>query len=112
MERIFTRQRMEGMFCCSEALSKIMLINDGSSAAPTLETHPLDPYAADPWNLNNLPILPQSYVDLVQRFGGIRLTSTSLDLSLQLTPLHQVRYLWDDCALDIYWHAVLDVLLA
>ncbi len=27
---------------------------------PTLETHPLDPYSKDPWNLNNIPILSES----------------------------------------------------
>ena len=27
---------------------------------PTLEMHPLDPYSKDPWNLNGIPILPQS----------------------------------------------------
>lgn len=36
------------------------------SAAPTLETHPLDPYSASPWNLNNLPILPQSLLRYIK----------------------------------------------
>ncbi|EMD31727.1 hypothetical protein CERSUDRAFT_100190 [Gelatoporia subvermispora B] len=30
------------------------------SEIPTLEMHPLDPYACDPWNLNNIPILQDS----------------------------------------------------
>lgn len=36
------------------------------SAAPTLETHPLDPYAVDQWNLNNLSILPDSLLRYVK----------------------------------------------
>lgn len=30
------------------------------SGFPTLEKHPLDPYGADPWNLNVLPLHPES----------------------------------------------------
>ncbi len=33
---------------------------------PTLETHPLDPYSKDPWNLNNIPILPQSLLRYIK----------------------------------------------
>ncbi|UZJ55481.1 hypothetical protein CBS101457_004801 [Exobasidium rhododendri] len=36
------------------------------SAAPTLETHPLSPYAKDGWNLNNLPILPGSLLRYIK----------------------------------------------
>ncbi|KAJ9103926.1 hypothetical protein QFC21_002389 [Naganishia friedmannii] len=36
------------------------------SAAPTLETHPTNPWASDPWNLNNLPILPQSLLRYIR----------------------------------------------
>lgn len=36
------------------------------SAAPTLETHPLDPYAIDQWNLNNLSLLPDSLLRYVK----------------------------------------------
>jgi len=36
------------------------------SAAPTMETHPLNKYSADPWNLNNLPILPQSLLRYIK----------------------------------------------
>jgi histone demethylase JARID1 len=36
------------------------------SAAPTLETHPLNPYAADGWNLNNMPILPESLLRYIK----------------------------------------------
>jgi histone demethylase JARID1 len=35
-------------------------------AAPTLETHPLEKSAAHPWNLNNLPILPQSLLRYIK----------------------------------------------
>ncbi|KAI9635430.1 PLU-1-like protein-domain-containing protein [Dioszegia hungarica] len=36
------------------------------SAAPTLETHPLDPYAKDGWNLNNMPILQESLLRYIK----------------------------------------------
>lgn len=36
------------------------------SALPTLETHPLDKYARDGWNLNNLPILPSSLLRYIK----------------------------------------------
>jgi len=36
------------------------------SGAPTLETHPLDPYAKDGWNLNNMPILPESLLRYIK----------------------------------------------
>lgn len=36
------------------------------SAAPTLETHPLDPYSKDGWNLNNMPILPDSLLRYIK----------------------------------------------
>jgi histone demethylase JARID1 len=30
------------------------------SGSPSMETHPLNPYSRDGWNLNNMPILPES----------------------------------------------------
>ncbi|KDR84060.1 hypothetical protein GALMADRAFT_219890 [Galerina marginata CBS 339.88] len=36
------------------------------SAMPTMETHPLNPYAKDPWNLNNIPILPDSLLRFIK----------------------------------------------
>ncbi|WVF70046.1 hypothetical protein IAT40_004833 [Kwoniella sp. CBS 6097] len=36
------------------------------SAGPTMETHPLEPYAADGWNLNNMPILPDSLLRYIR----------------------------------------------
>ncbi|KAF9006679.1 jumonji superfamily protein [Cyathus striatus] len=36
------------------------------SAMPTMETHPLDPYSKDPWNLNNIPILPDSLLRFIK----------------------------------------------
>ncbi|OCH95910.1 hypothetical protein OBBRIDRAFT_787757 [Obba rivulosa] len=36
------------------------------SGMPTLETHPLDPYARDPWNLNNIPILSDSLLRYIK----------------------------------------------
>lgn len=36
------------------------------SAMPTLETHPLEPYSKDPWNLNNIPILSESLLRYIK----------------------------------------------
>ncbi|KAG1805191.1 PLU-1-like protein-domain-containing protein [Suillus subaureus] len=36
------------------------------SAMPTLETHPLEPASKDPWNLNNMPILPDSLLRYIK----------------------------------------------
>ncbi|KAG6868752.1 hypothetical protein C0993_011021 [Termitomyces sp. T159_Od127] len=36
------------------------------SAMPTLETHPLNPYSKDPWNLNNIPILKDSLLRFIK----------------------------------------------
>ncbi|KAJ3532839.1 hypothetical protein NM688_g7365 [Phlebia brevispora] len=36
------------------------------SAMPTLETHPLNPYSKDAWNLNNIPILPDSLLRFIK----------------------------------------------
>jgi histone demethylase JARID1 len=36
------------------------------SALPTVETFPLSPYARDSWNLNNLPILPDSLLRYIR----------------------------------------------
>ncbi|KAL4247157.1 [histone H3]-trimethyl-L-lysine(4) demethylase [Abortiporus biennis] len=36
------------------------------SGMPTLETHPLNPYSKDLWNLNNIPILPESLLRFIK----------------------------------------------
>ncbi|CAG7848720.1 Lysine-specific demethylase 5C; AltName: Full=Histone demethylase JARID1C; AltName: Full=Jumonji/ARID domain-containing protein 1C; AltName: Full=Protein SmcX [Serendipita indica DSM 11827] len=36
------------------------------SAMPTIETHPLDPYSREPWNLNNLPIISDSLLRFIK----------------------------------------------
>ncbi|KAJ3931969.1 MAG: jumonji superfamily protein [Lentinula lateritia] len=36
------------------------------SAMPTLETHPLDPYSKDPWNLNNIPVVSDSLLRYIK----------------------------------------------
>ncbi|KAH7102961.1 PLU-1-like protein-domain-containing protein [Auriculariales sp. MPI-PUGE-AT-0066] len=36
------------------------------SAMPTVETHPRDPYARDPWNVNNIPILADSLLRYIK----------------------------------------------
>lgn len=39
---------------------------DRSSAAPTKELHPLNPYSDDPWNLNNMPIVKESVLRYIK----------------------------------------------
>ncbi|KAF9511580.1 hypothetical protein BS47DRAFT_1394971 [Hydnum rufescens UP504] len=36
------------------------------SAMPTMETHPLNEYSNDPWNINNIPILPGSLLRYIK----------------------------------------------
>ncbi|KAG6850616.1 hypothetical protein H0H93_010808 [Arthromyces matolae] len=36
------------------------------SAMPTMETHPLNPYSKDPWNLNNIPIVKDSLLRFIK----------------------------------------------
>ncbi|KAF9478416.1 jumonji superfamily protein [Pholiota conissans] len=36
------------------------------SAMPTVETHPLNQYSKDPWNLNNIPILSESLLRFIK----------------------------------------------
>ncbi|CAK5275278.1 unnamed protein product [Mycena citricolor] len=36
------------------------------SAMPTMETHPLNSYATDPWNLNNIPIVSDSLLQYIK----------------------------------------------
>ncbi|ORX34394.1 PLU-1-like protein-domain-containing protein [Kockovaella imperatae] len=36
------------------------------SASPTTETHPMDKYARDGWNLNNMPIVPDSLLRYIK----------------------------------------------
>ncbi|KAG6845439.1 hypothetical protein H0H87_009347 [Tephrocybe sp. NHM501043] len=36
------------------------------SAMPTMETHPLNPYSRDPWNLNNIPIVKDSLLRFIK----------------------------------------------
>jgi hypothetical protein len=37
-----------------------------ASAMPTMETHPLNPYSKDPWNLNNIPIVSDSLLRFIK----------------------------------------------
>jgi hypothetical protein len=36
------------------------------SAMPTMETHPLNSYSKDAWNLNNIPIAPESLLRFIK----------------------------------------------
>lgn len=41
-------------------------LNASYSAMPTMETHPLNPYSKDPWNLNNIPIVSDSLLRFIK----------------------------------------------
>ena len=43
-----------------------IIFSVSGSAMPTLETHPMDPYSKDPWNLNNIPILSDSLLRYIK----------------------------------------------
>ena len=65
MEQMYIQQLTEGryrIFFCSVLLTATLSL----SAMPTMETHPLDPYSKDPWNLNNIPILPKSLLRFIK----------------------------------------------
>lgn len=60
-----TRQRTEGeQHIADRGLPQVHL--DIASAMPTVETHPLDQYSKDPWNLNNIPILSESLLRFIK----------------------------------------------
>jgi len=63
MGQMFTQPPMAGE---SMVVDPAMSLLIGNSAMPTLETHPLDPYSKDPWNLNNIPILPDSLLRYIK----------------------------------------------
>lgn len=65
MEQTFIRQRMAGNVVLTNFPLREDLTRE-SSAMPTLETHPLDPYSKDPWNLNNIPILQDSLLRYIK----------------------------------------------
>src|SRR5260221_6001355 len=48
-----------------EGTERIFFFASGS-AMPTLETHPMNPYSKDPWNLNNIPILSDSLLRYIK----------------------------------------------
>lgn len=56
-------QRTEGRSGINTLYSDFILVY---SAMPTLETHPLNPYSKDPWNLNNIPILSDSLLRFIK----------------------------------------------
>lgn len=51
----------------NHSLSGVMLMElPSNSGMPTLESHPLDQYAKDPWNLNNIPIVSDSLLRFIK----------------------------------------------
>lgn len=56
-----THGRYESRHLCSIAAHSAHV-----SAMPTMETHPLNPYSKDPWNLNNIPIVSDSLLRYIK----------------------------------------------
>lgn len=67
MAPMYTRLHMGGAMQCLDGNGAYTDPPFNSlSGMPSLETHPLDPYSKDPWNLNNIPILPQSLLRYIK----------------------------------------------
>ena len=62
---------------------------------PTMETHPLDPYSKDPWNLNNIPILPKSLLRFIKSdISGMTVPWTYVGMAFSTFCWHnEVQYL-------------------
>lgn len=61
---MYIQRLMEGnIYPITTFWSLIHLFN---SAMPTVETHPLDAYSRDPWNLNNLPLISDSLLRFIK----------------------------------------------
>jgi histone demethylase JARID1 len=54
-----------GRFVVSEAC-RTLFAHLFISAMPTMETHPLNLYSKDAWNLNNIPIVPESLLRFIK----------------------------------------------
>lgn len=70
------------------------------SGAPTTETHPLDPYSVDGWNLNNMPILPDSWVRHVDTAHDRLLRYIKSDISGMTVPWIYIGMLFS----TFCWH--------
>ena len=71
------------------------------SGMPTMETHPLNPYSKDPWNLNNIPILPESLLRFIKSdISGMTVPWTYVGMVFSTFCWHnEVRRIgWAKCA--------------
>jgi histone demethylase JARID1 len=55
-----------GRWASSPVHTVKLIYNLAFSAMPTMETHPLDPYSKDLWNLNNIPIVSDSLLRFIK----------------------------------------------
>jgi len=67
---------------------------------PTLETHPLEPASKDPWNLNNMPILPDSLLRYIKSdISGMTVPWTYVGMVFSTFCWHnEVRGMFFPCA--------------
>lgn len=85
-----------GRLVSKKKTCSILLTADlSSSAMPTMETHPLDPYSKDPWNLNNIPILPKSLLRFIKSdISGMTVPWTYVGMAFSTFCWHnEVQYL-------------------
>ena len=72
---------------------------------PTMETHPLDPYSQDPWNLNNIPILPDSMLRFIKSdISGMTVPWTYVGMTFSTFCWHnEVSDLSSDPLAPLWW---------
>lgn len=86
--------------CVSSASRSHLSFVDVVSAMPTMETHPLNTYSKDPWNLNNIPILSESLLRFIKSdISGMTVPWTYVGMGFSTFCWHnEVRRRNESCA--------------